>query len=61
MNVIEFFRQFDYPKMSNSQKWRVIEQGALEINGDKWKPKEEMPAIITSVVIYPKGNRITLW
>ena len=43
---------------SNSEVKRWIEQGAVVINGKRWKPMDPCPAV-QSVVLFPKGSRRT--
>lgn len=46
---------------SNSELRRWIEDGALEVDGKKVKPNEELNFPIQSVVLFGAGRKITLW
>lgn len=44
-------------KASNSELQRMLEQGAVLINGERVDPKEEIDFPIFSVVLYPKSEK----
>ena len=46
--------------VSNSELRRWIQNGAIEINGEKVQVNEEIDFPINSVILFPK-NKITLW
>lgn len=47
---------------SNSEVRRWIADGAVQINGERWTPEEEMPPLVWSLVFFPKSasSRTTL-
>lgn len=46
---------------TNAEKKRWLQNGAVLINGERadWNEKLDFP--IGSLVLFPKGNRVTLW
>lgn len=48
-----------YEKPSTSCIYRWLKEGAIEINGMKPKPHDEIIFPITSLIFFPKGNRRT--
>ena len=47
-------------KASNSELKRWLQNGAVVVNGEKLLWNEEMDFPVNSVVLFPKGNRVTL-
>lgn len=43
--------------MSNSELRRIVDQGALRINGRPIKAKDDIEFPITSVVLFPKSDK----
>lgn len=49
-------------KASNSEIKRWIQNGAIVVNGNKPRdPFIEIEFPITSMILFPKGRRTTLW
>ena len=48
-----------YPS-SNSELSRMLEQGAVVINGERPKPQDELEFPITEMYFFPRGKRVTL-
>ena len=48
-----------HPEASNSEIRRWLEQGAVEINGARIRPDQEMPDLVVSLVFFPGGKRRT--
>lgn len=52
-------REFNKPA-SNSEVKRWLETSAIRFNGKALKPKDVLDFPLYSVVLFPKGNRITI-
>ena len=48
-------------KASNSELWRWLSAGAVRVDGERIEPDEEVMFPLTSVILFPSGNRVTLY
>ena len=46
-------------RASNSDLWRWLNMGAIIINGEKPKPKDEIEFPIRQLIFFPNGKRRT--
>ena len=58
------FKPFSRERMGSASKSEIqrwFDQGAVEIDGKRFDWKDEIDWRPASVVLFPKGKRVTLW